>query len=169
MIDPTTYQVVRTISTGAVPQHVVPSFDMRRLWVLNNKAGTVTPIDPVTGADGRQIRVADPYNMYYSPDGRLAIVIAEAERRLDFRDPETMALVRSLDIDECKGVDHMEFTAEGRYALATCEFSGQLVKIDLAENRVMGYLDLDPGRPAKESMPQDIRSSADGRTSTSRT
>jgi YVTN family beta-propeller protein len=164
VIDPTTYQVVRTISTGAVPQHVVPSFDMRRLWVLNNKAGTVTPIDPVTGADGRQIRVADPYNMYYSPDGRLAIVIAEAERRLDFRDPETMALVRSLAIDECKGVDHMEFTAEGRYALATCEFSGQLVKIDLAENRVMGYLDLDPGRPAKESMPQDIRSSADGRT-----
>ena len=164
VIDPTTYQVVRTISTGAVPQHVVPSFDMRRLWVLNNKAGTVTPIDPITGADGRQIRVADPYNMYYSPDGRLAIVIAEAERRLDFRDPETMALVRSLDINECKGVDHMEFTAEGRYALATCEFSGQLVKIDLAENRVMGYLDLDPGRPAKESMPQDIRSSADGRT-----
>jgi YVTN family beta-propeller protein len=150
------------MSTGAVPQHVVPSFDMRRLWVLNNKAGTVTPIDPFSGNEGQQIRVADPYNMYYSPDGSLAIVIAEAERRLDFRDPETMSLVRSLRVDHCKGLDHMEFTADGRYGIATCEFSGQVVKVDVAENRVIGYLDLDPGRPAKESMPQDIRSSADG-------
>ena len=74
-----------------------------------------------------------------------------------------MALVRSLHLEKCRGIDHMEFTADGRYALATCEFSGQVVKIDLGENRVMGYLDLDPGRPAKESMPQDIRSSANGR------
>jgi YVTN family beta-propeller protein len=162
IIDPTTYQVIRTISTGAVPQHVVPSFDMRRLWVLNNKAGTVTPIDPFSGNEGQQIAVTDPYNMYYSPDGSLAIVIAEAERRLDFRDPETMSLVRSLRAEHCKGIDHMEFTVDGRYGIATCEFSGQVVKVDLAENRVIGYLDLDPARPAKESMPQDIRSSADG-------
>lgn len=163
VIDPTTYQVVRTFRTGAVPQHVVPSFDLKRLWVLNNKTGSVTPIDPFTGADGPPIRVADPYNMYYTPDGRLAIVIAEAERRLDFRDPETMALVRSLPLHECKGLDHMEFTADGRYAIATCEFSGQVVKVDLVANRVLGYLDLDPSRPANKSMPQDIRSSADGR------
>src|SRR5207253_5525351 len=47
VIDPTTYQVVRTFHTGALPQHVVPSYDMSRLWVLNNDANTITPIDPV--------------------------------------------------------------------------------------------------------------------------
>jgi YVTN family beta-propeller protein len=136
---------------------------MRYLWVTNNKGNTVTQIDALTGEESRQFPVADPYNMYYSPDGKFAIVVAEAERRLDFRDPETMVLARSLPVNECKGIDHMEFTADGRYAIATCEFSGQVVKIDLAANRVLGYLDLDPARGAKESMPQDIRSSADGR------
>lgn len=163
VIDPATYQVVRTFSTGAVPQHVVPSYDMRYLWVTNNKGNSVTRIDALTGAEERRLPVDDPYNMYYTPDGKLAIVIAEAERRLDFRDPETMALVRSLPVSGCRGIDHMEFTADGRYAIATCEFSGQVAKIDLAANRVLGYLDLDPARGARESMPQDIRSSADGR------
>ena len=86
VIDPATYQVIRTFKTGAVPQHVVPSYDLTRLWVLNNRSGTVTPIDPLTGADGAPVKVDDPYNMYYSPDGQYAIVVAEKRERLDFRD-----------------------------------------------------------------------------------
>lgn len=163
VIDPSTYTVVRTFRTGAVPQHVVPSYDMNRLWVLNNKANTVTPVDPFTGTDGSQIHVDDPYNMYYTPDGRFAVVIAEKDGRLDFLDPQTMKHVRSLHI-ECKGLDHVEFTADGRYLIGTCEFSGELVKVDLAEERIVGYLLLDPKRPSSESMPQDIRSSPDGGT-----
>jgi len=99
----------------------------------------------------------------------------------------TMALVEALPVS-CKGLDHVEFTADNRYAIATCEFSGQLVKIDLATRKVVGYLVLDPaawqnfvpgpirrlfGRRKHRttgfaalmgvpSMPQDIRSSADG-------
>ena len=52
-----------------------------------------------------------------------------------------MKLFQSLSLS-CVGVDHMEFTADGRYAIATCEFSGQLVKIDLATRDVVGYLTL---------------------------
>ena len=142
VIDPATYTVVRTFHSGAVPQHVVPSYDMRRLWVLNNKANTAIPIDPLTGQEGAPVPVTDPYNMYYTPDGAFAVVIAEAERRLDFRDPQTLAPVWSLPAPGCRGIDHMEFTADGRYALATCEFSGQLVKVDLVDRKVVGYLDL---------------------------
>jgi YVTN family beta-propeller protein len=57
----------------------------------------------------------------------------------------------------------MEFTADGRYAVATCEFSGQIVKVDLATREVVGYLTLDPGGLDSAGMPQDIRSSSDGR------
>ena len=32
----------------------------------------------------------DPYNMYYTPDGKYAIVVAEREKRLDFYDAQTM-------------------------------------------------------------------------------
>src|SRR3989441_9730047 len=162
VIDPRTYRVVRTFPTGALPQHVVPSYDLSTLWVANNRGNTLTPIDPLTGHEGTSVPVTDPYNLYFTPDGRLAIVVAERRRELDFRDAKTMALVQSLPL-ACKGVDHMEFTADGRFALATCEFSGQLVKVDLATPSVIGYLTLDPGGLDSASMPQDIRSSPDGR------
>src|SRR5213080_4901351 len=162
VIDPRRYRVVRTFPTGDLPQHVVPSYDLTTLWVANNRGNSLTPIDPVTGREGTRVPVADPYNLYFAPDGRLAIVVAERRRELDFRDATTMALVQSLPL-ACKGVDHMEFTADGRFAVATCEFSGQLVKVDLDARAVVAYLTLDPGGLDSTAMPQDIRSSPDGR------
>ena len=161
VIDPLTYHVLRTFATGALPQHVVPSYDLLTLWVANNLGNTLTPIDPASGREGPSVPVADPYNLYFTPDGHWAIVVAERLRRLDFRDAHTMALVQSVPV-ECKGVDHMEFTADGRYAIATCEFSGELVKLDLSTRRVVGYLLLDPAGLGARAMPQDIRASPDG-------
>ncbi len=162
VIDPLTYRVLRTFATGALPQHVVPSYDLTTLWVANNLGNTLTPIDPVTGREGKRVPVDDPYNLYFTADGRFAIVVAERLRRLDFRDAHTMRLIESVPV-ECKGVDHMEFTADGRYALATCEFSGQLLKLDVAARKVVGYLTLDPDGLGARAMPQDIRASPDGR------
>jgi YVTN family beta-propeller protein len=82
--------------------------------------------------------------------------------RLDFRDAKTMSLVRSLHT-RCRGIDHMEFTADGRYVVATCEFNGHIVKIDLTNFQPVGYLALDSLGRDTASMPQDIRSSPDGR------
>jgi len=161
VIDPTTYSVVRTFNTGEVPQHVVPSYDLKTLWVLNNSSSTLTPIDPLTGNNGAPIHVDDPYNLYYSPDGRLAIVVAERRERLDFRDAGTMKLVQSVRT-ECRGIDHMEFTADGRYMIATCEFNGRLLKVDLAQRKPIAYLALDTTTGNGGAMPQDVRSSPDG-------
>jgi DNA-binding beta-propeller fold protein YncE len=162
VIDPRTYKVVRTFATGAVPQHVVPSYDQRRLWVANDRGNSLTPIDPRTATPGKNVVVQDPYNLYFTPDGRYALVVAERLQRLDFRDPQTLALHDTVHVD-CPGVDHMEFTKDGRWALATCEFSGKLLKLDVATHRVAGYLELDPGGLGKKGAPQDVRSAPDGR------
>ena len=162
VIDPATYAVVRTFRTGAIPQHIVPAYDLKRLWVLNNQSSTITPIDPQTGKDGTPIHVDDPYNLYFTPDGKFAIVVAERRQRLDFREPETMKLVRSVST-KCKGIDHMEFTLDNRYVIATCEFSGHLVKVDLQSQTVVGYLDLEPDVSKAMAMPQDVRAAPDGR------
>ena len=144
VIDPATYQVIRTFATGKLPQHVVPSYDLKTLYVANDMGNSLTPINPETGNEARPIPVDDPYNLYFTPDGRLAMVIAERLKRIDFRDAATMKPVKSVHLN-CKGVDHVEFTADNRFAIATCEFSGQLVKVDLASQTVVGYLDLAPG------------------------
>ncbi|MEY2452446.1 MAG: hypothetical protein QOD92_2020 [Acidimicrobiaceae bacterium] len=177
VIDPATRTVIATFSTGAEPQHVVPSYDLATLWVLDNQGNNVIPIDPATGDRGAALPVEDPYNLYFTPDGASAIVVAEAKRRLDFRDPHTMELTASLEIPECGGINHADYSADGLYMIATCEFSGMLAKIDVANRVVLGLLDL-AGNPVEgqprpmpmrmpdgetaSAMPQDVRAGPDG-------
>lgn len=163
VIDPATRKVIDKFRVGVNPQHVVPSWDLKTLWVTNNAEGrtdgSLTPIDPTSGKPGPPVPVDDPYNMYFSPDGKSAIVVAEALKRLDFRDPKTMALQYSIAVPQCAGINHADFSIDGRFAIFTCEFQGSLAKIDLADKKVLGYLKLSRG-----GMPQDIRVSPDGST-----
>jgi DNA-binding beta-propeller fold protein YncE len=189
VIDPATMKVVDRFKVGYSPQHIVPSWDMKTLWVTNNAErrtdGSLTPIDPKTGKAGAAIDVDNPYNLYFSPDGKSAIVVAEARKRLDFRDPTTMALQAELPVPGCRGVNHADFSIDGKYAIFTCEFDGTLVKIDMVQRQVLGYLKLsmpetrfkagklqpgqvwEPGETelctVKKGMPQDIRISPDGK------
>jgi len=185
VIDPASMKVVDRFKVGASPQHVIPAWDLRTLWVANNaerqNSGSLTPIDPLTGKPGQAVPVDDPYNMYFTPDGKSAIVVAEARHRLDFRDPHTMAMQYAIDVPQCGGINHAEFSIDGRYALFTCEFDGSLAKIDMVAHKVAGYLKLsmpatrlregvDPTAPgadeictSKKGMPQDVRISPDGK------
>jgi len=158
VIDPDTYRVLWSYQTGLNPQHVVPAYNMRTLYVANDLGNSLTPINPDTGRPaGRNIAVDDPYNLYFTPDGQYAIVVAEARADLDFRNPRTFALEDRIHVD-CAGVDHIDFAADGAYLIATCEFAGRLVRIDLHTRKVAGYLDL-PG-----SSPQDIKLDPAGHT-----
>jgi YVTN family beta-propeller protein len=146
VIDPATLQVVDRFRVGVNPQHVVPSWNLQVLWVANNAEGrtdgSLTPIDPRTGKPGPSVPVDDPYNMYWSPDGRYAIVVAEAYKRLDFRDPATMRLVYSIETPDCAGINHADFSIDGTHALFTCEFDGGLTKVDLVNRRVVATIKL---------------------------
>ena len=193
VVDPVALKVVDRFKVGIGPQHIVPSWNLRTLWVTNNAEGrtdgSLTPIDPKTGKPGKPVMVDDPYNMYSTPDGKSAIVVAEARKRLDFRDPKTMAMQYSIDVPGCPGINHADFSIDGRFAIFTCEFSGTIAKIDLVERKVLGYLKLQmpstrlkekPGAPrtqpgqvwepgeselctVEKGMPQDIRISPDGK------
>jgi YVTN family beta-propeller protein len=159
VIDPHTFKVVEHFSVGALPQHVTPAWDLRTLYVLNDNGNTLTTINPTTGKPGRTLAVADPYNMYFTPNGKYAIVVAERLHRLDFRDARTFKLHHSIAVP-CSGVDHMDFSADGSYLIASCEFSGQMLKVDVARERVTGVLTLPHGATG---MPQDVKLSPDGR------
>jgi YVTN family beta-propeller protein len=159
IIDPATLKVIRTQRVGVGPQHVVPSWDLRTLWVNNNSGNSLTPINPIDGSFGKPVAVEDPYNLYFTPDGRFAVVMAESKRQIVFRDPHTMAVEHVLPVD-CGGVNHADFSSDGRYFIVTCEYSGDLLKVDTAGQRVMAKMHL----PGVHPMPQDIKISPDGRT-----
>jgi DNA-binding beta-propeller fold protein YncE len=84
--------------------------------------------------------------------------VAERNHELDFRDPRTMKLQHALVLPQCAGVDHMDFTADGRRALVSCEFAGRMIVLDLERERAIRTIPLSPG-----SMPQDVKLSPDGR------
>jgi YVTN family beta-propeller protein len=168
VIDPATFKVVDHFVIGGNPQHVIPSWDLKTLWVAGSaergRSGILTPIDPKTGKPGTTVKVADAYNLYFTPDGKFAIVVAEALKRLEFRDPQTMAMQYTIATPQCSGVNHADFSIDGTYAVFTCEFSGGgLAKIDLVHRKVVNYLKLTrEGAAPGHSMPQDIRIAPDG-------
>ncbi|MFC7656568.1 YncE family protein [Pseudonocardia benzenivorans] len=94
-IDPATFQVVGRYRLGGELQHVVPSWDMKTLYATDDTSDKITPFDPVTGLPGKNIPVVDPYNMYFTPDGKSAISVAEARRKLVFYDPHTWQVQES--------------------------------------------------------------------------
>jgi YVTN family beta-propeller protein len=159
VIDPKSYRVIRTIQVGEQPQHVVPSWDLKTLWVNNDRGNSLTPIDPATGKAGKPVDVHDPYNLYFTPNGKYAIVMASLDRQLVFRDPHTMKIAKTVPVS-CYGVNHADFSADGRYFIVSCEFSGELLKVDTEKMKVIGQqkLSLDG------AMPQDVKISPDGKT-----
>jgi YVTN family beta-propeller protein len=159
VIDPATMTVIETHPVPVGPEHVVPSWDMRTLWVNSDTSGWLTPIDAATGTFGPPVKVADPYNLYFTPDGKYAVVMSEADHKIVFRDAHTMAVVKEVPV-QCDGVNHADFSPDGRYFIATCEFSGDLLKVDTVRQEIIGQQRLQ----ARHPMPQDIKISPDGKT-----
>ncbi len=154
VIDPKTYKVTDHFRVGKLPQHITPSWDMKHLYVGSNIGNALTEIDPRTGKKGRAFAVDDPYNVYFTPDGSKAIVVAERNRRLDFYNAQTWEKLKSLEILHL-GPNHLDFTIDGKYLLISCEFSGFIVKVDV--DKMEGVKALNIG-----GKPTDVRISPDG-------
>ncbi|HEY0401142.1 MAG TPA: hypothetical protein VGD09_03935 [Blastococcus sp.] len=160
VIDPATFQEVDRFPAGREVQHVVPSYDMQTLYATDDVGNTITPIDPKTGAHSARIPIIDPYNMYFLPDGSAAVSVAEARKTLVFYDPHTWAEQGQLPIPDCAGIDHADFTADGRTAVFTCEFAGRVAVVDVATRTLLRTIDM-PTRNMHMG-PQDIKLSPDG-------
>ena len=112
---------------GRPPRRPTPSWDFTTLWVNSDKGGALTPVDPRTGKVGRSVPVRDPYNLYFTPGGEHALVMASKSRAIDVLDPRTMKPVQSLPVPGCAGIDHADYSADLSFFVASCEFNGRLL------------------------------------------
>ena len=154
VVDPATLQVIDRFRVGSVPHHVTPSWDLTKLYVNNTESNTFTVIDPRTGRPTGDIPVEDPYNLYFTPDGTKAIVVAERLKRLDFRNPQTWELIKSVTIPWA-GADHLDFSADGTYLMVSTEFTGKVAKVDTRTMELVGVAEVG-------SLPIDVKVSPDG-------
>jgi len=174
VIDPKTMKVIAVHKVGKQPQHVVPSWDLKTLWVNNDLGNSLTPIDPATGKFGKPVVVNDPYNLYFTPDGKYAVVMSEAAKKIVFRDPHTMAIKKEIS-SQCNGVNHADWSADGNTFVVSCEFSGELMLVNTSQMKIIKKQKLPnmnpnatagshAGMPNQGPMPQDVKLSPDGKT-----
>ncbi|MEY2417196.1 MAG: hypothetical protein QOH53_2530 [Ilumatobacteraceae bacterium] len=156
VIDQATMQVIKHYKVGRLVQHVVAGWDLTKLYATASGSDRLVEIDPTTGDKGASIHVAAPYNLYFTPDGSTAIVMAERLKRMDFYDRLTWKLRFSVPTP-CDGVNHADWSLDETWFLATCEFSGQVLKVDTATGTILDVLALPDG-----AMPQDLRLAPDG-------
>ena len=162
VIDPKTYKVIKTFKTNLGPQHVVPSWDLKTIWVNNNQGNTITPINPANLVMGKPIYVHDPYNLYFTPNGQYAIEMAEKDKVINFLDPQSLSIKKSVKVP-CAGVNHADFSADGNFFIATCEFDGSLILMDTQKEEFISRVSL-PRTFTRDPMPQDIKLSPNGKT-----
>ena len=154
VIDPKTFEIVDSYPVGDLPFHITPSWDMTELYVNNEQSGTLTAIDPETGRPAGTVPVSYPYNFYYTPDGETAIVVAERLQTVEFLDAETWEFLGSVYVP-WPGVDHLDFSADGSYFLASSEWSGVVSKVDVNRMELVDYAEVD-------SLPIDVKLSPGG-------
>src|SRR5215212_7675391 len=155
VIDPETFEIVDTYQVEGLPFHVTPSWDMSALYAGNEESSTLTAIDIRTGRPSGTTKVAFPYNFYYTPDGEKAIVVAERIQTIGIRDAETWELLGSVYIP-WPGVDHLDFSEDGSYFLASSEWSGVVSKVDVEKMELVDYAEVTGASPI------DIKLSPDG-------
>ena len=146
--------MLTTFPTGTYDQHVTPSWNLRWLYVDNTSANTLTVIDPRTAQPVRTLHVLDPYNLYFTPDGSKAIVVAEATSGWTSTTRHLEA-IKQVPIPS-PGPDHLDFSADGKSLLISCEYSGILYRVSTTRMKVTG--DVIVG-----GLPVDVKLSPDGR------
>ncbi|HET9646884.1 MAG TPA: beta-propeller fold lactonase family protein [Microlunatus sp.] len=159
VISQRSHKIVRVLHAGSMSQHVSPSYNLRSLYVDSSAANELVTINARTAQLWGKRTVPRPYNVYFTPDGRQAVVMTEQHNQIRFSDPRSFKLIASRSDRSCRGPNHADFSANGQYFLVTCEFSGAVLRVATRSHRITGVL-----RLGKDSMPQDIRISPDGLT-----
>jgi YVTN family beta-propeller protein len=155
VLDVAALSVIDRLPVGVLPEHVTPDWDLSRLYVSNYGSTFMSTMDAQTGKLVDPIQAPYAYNLYFTPDGTTAIVMAEEVDRVDFYDRVTWAPLGQLPIP-WRGVDHADFSAGGRYLLVSTEYaSGHVLKIDVVTRSIVG--DLEVG-----GLPIDTKLSPDG-------
>lgn len=129
IIDMAARKVVSTQPAYREPSHWVITPDRKQLMVCDASGNAVFLFDPVTGAPLGHKRMADPYQLGYTPDNKYLVVNALRLDFVDFYDGATLALVKRFKPG--KWPSHLDFSPDSRWSFNSMQNSNTLVSFDL--------------------------------------
>lgn len=129
VIDMTTHQVIRTVPAYREPSHWALTPDRSQLLVADASGNALFMYDPRTGAPLGHRRIADPYQIGYTPDERYFVVNALRLDFVDVYDGPTLSLVKRFKVG--KWPSHLDFSPDSRWSFNSMQNSNTLVSLDL--------------------------------------
>ncbi len=129
VIDMNTRQVIKTTPTLREPSHWALSPDRSKLYVADASGNSLFILNPLTGDGLGSLRIADPYQLAYSPDEKYLVVNALRLDHIDVYDAASFNLVKRFEAG--KKPSHLDFSPDSRWSFNSCQGSGTLVSIDL--------------------------------------
>lgn len=129
VIDMQTQQVIGTQATLREPSHWALSPDRSKLYVCDASGNSLFIFDPLTAAPLGHVRMADPYQLAYTPDQKYLVVNA---LRLDFVDvynATDFTLVKRFSPGSMPS--HLDFSPDSRWSFNSCQGTDTLTSFDL--------------------------------------
>jgi DNA-binding beta-propeller fold protein YncE len=129
IIDMNTRQVIGTEPALREPSHWALTPDRSKLYVADASGNAFFAFNPVTGAPEGHFRIADPYQLGYSPDNRYLVVNALRLNHVDVYDASSLSLVKRFKAGEMPS--HLDFSPDSRWCFSSQQQTNSLFSFDL--------------------------------------
>lgn len=129
MIDMTTRKVLRDVPTYREPSHWALTPDHKKLLIADASGNALFFLDPVTGAELGHKLVPDPYQLWFSPDGRYLAVNCLRLNHVDVYHADTLTLAKRFSPGSMPS--HLSFTPDAKIMFNSLQGSNALASFDL--------------------------------------
>lgn len=117
------------------PHHFALTPDGRDLLLGDTAANELLFLDPHSFAIRRRMTMADPYQLGFSPNGKLLVVTGLARDQIDIYDAASYQLVKRFAVKSMPS--HMDFAPDGSAVYVTLQKTSKVVAIDLSRMSVL--------------------------------
>ena len=135
IIDLATHQITKTIPLLREPHHLVLSPDGKSLVIGDTTGNALFFLDPVTGDIQRRITVSDPYQLQYSPNGKLLTTAGLARNQIDIYDAGTYKLLHRVPARSMPS--HMAYTPDSSVVFVSLQGTNALIAIRTSDGAVL--------------------------------
>ena len=138
LIDMPTRKVIKTVSVGKEPHHLMLTPDQKTLLIANAAGNDVQLMNPVNGElAGKIPEIIDPYQIGYSPNHKWFIANGNRLDRVDIYAADGANLKLAKTIKLAKTPSHIAYTSDSKIAFITLQDSSELAAIDLATQTLL--------------------------------
>jgi len=135
LIDVATEREIRRIPLAREPHHMALSPDHTGLLVGDTVANTLYVFNPQTGALMRQLTVADPYQLQFSPDKKWFVVNGLARNQVDIYDAASMHLLHRVHLAAMPS--HINFRPDSAVVFISLQQTNRVAAIATASGAVL--------------------------------